>query len=54
MKEYVLVAEVQKNLCGSFNKLCCSDDVNEEPNGSCIVLSKLVIDVFGILNIKTC
>jgi hypothetical protein len=53
MKEDVAVMEVLEDLGGSFNELGGSDDVNEEPNGSGIMLSEAVINVFGVLNIKT-
>jgi hypothetical protein len=53
MKEDVMVAEVRKDLGSSFNELGCLDDVNEEPDGCCIMLSKAIINVFGILDVKT-
>jgi hypothetical protein len=52
MKEDVAVAEVREDLDSSFNKLGSSDNINEEPEGCCIMLSEAVINVFGVLDVK--
>jgi hypothetical protein len=52
MKEDVMVAEVRENLGGSFNELGGLDDVNEEPDSCCVMLSEAVVNVFGILDVK--
>jgi hypothetical protein len=53
MKEDVAVMEVWEDLGGSFNKLCSSDNVDMESDSCGIMLSEAVINVFGILDIKT-
>jgi hypothetical protein len=52
MKEDVTVMGIREDLGGSFNKLSGSDDVNEKPNGCCIMLSEAFVDSFGILDVK--
>jgi hypothetical protein len=51
MKEDVTVAEIREDLGGSFNELSGLDDVNEESDSCCIMLSEVVINVFGVLDI---
>jgi hypothetical protein len=53
MKEDVMMLQVREEFGCRFDKLSGSDDVNEEPNGCGIMLSKLFINIFGILDIKT-
>jgi hypothetical protein len=52
MKEDVMVVEVREDLGGSFNELSSSDNVNEEPDSCCVMLSEAVVNIFGILDVK--
>jgi hypothetical protein len=52
MKEDVAVTGLWEDLGGSFNELGGSDTVNEEADGCCVMLSKTVVDGFGVLDIK--
>jgi hypothetical protein len=54
MKEDAGVARVGEDSGGSFNELSGSDDVDEEPDGCGVMLGKVFVDVFRILDVKAC
>jgi hypothetical protein len=52
MKEDVAVMGVREDLGGSFDELSGSDDVDEKPDGRCVMLGKAFIDSFRILDVE--
>jgi hypothetical protein len=52
MKEDTGVAGIREDSGGLFNELSGSDNVDEEPDGCGIMLGKVFINVFRILDVK--
>jgi hypothetical protein len=53
MKEDVMVSQVGEEFGGLFNELSSLDNVNEESDGSGVMLSKAVVNILGVLDIET-
>jgi hypothetical protein len=51
MKEDAGMVWVREESSGLFNELSGSDDVDEQPDGHGIMLGKVFINVFGILDV---
>jgi hypothetical protein len=54
MKEDAGVARIREDSGSSFNKLSGSDNVDEEPDGCGVMLGKVFVDVFRVLDVKAC